>query len=278
MSGTMPRLLSKLCLVTGAAQNIGRAIAEQFVAEGAAVVCVDRNEPELLAVCEGIRKTGGTAIPQVVDLAQAEAVEQMVREAAEHLGGLDVVVNNAYAGPYRNLLEQDNAGWEQALAVGLTAPMIACRTAIPYLRQRGGGSLINLGSINSFKPSNHMAAYAAVKGGIVNLTRQIAVSYGPDGVRCNAICPGYITQDQREAMFREKPLERERVLSTIPLRRLGTGADIAHAAVYLASDESRFLTGQALIVDGGSTAQNANVPTHYFEQAVRNASGAGASG
>jgi len=263
------RLPNKIAIVTGAAQNIGRAIAERFAAEGASVLLVDMKEEQLAEVREGIRATGGIAEFFAADLRIPDEVERMVATAVEQFGGLDIVVNNAYTGPYKKLTDQDNEGWESALAIGLTAPMIACRAAVPHLEKRGGGSLINIGSINSIRPAPAMAAYSAVKGGIVNLTRNIAVAYGPKQIRCNAICPGFITHDQRDAMFREKPLELERVLSTLPMRRLGQPIDIAHAAVFLASDESTFVNGHSLYVDGGSTIQNANVPTHYFEQAVR---------
>lgn len=237
--------------------------------EGAKVWLVDRKEPELASVCAGIRDRGGIAEPYVADLTITCEVEKMVNQAAETFGGLDIVVNNAYTGPYKKLLDQDDEGWQQGIAIGLTAAMVACRTAIPFLQQRGGGSLINLGSINSFKPGGNMAVYSAVKGGIVNLSRQIAVTYGESGIRCNALCPGFITHDQRNENFAKHPLELERVLATIPVRRLGVGEDIANAALFLASDESTFVTGHSLVVDGGSTIQNANVPTHYFEKALR---------
>lgn len=263
------RLKSKIAIVTGAGRNIGRAIAERFAAEGASVLIVDVDEDSLSEVDELIKKRGGVSEPLVADLSSAEEVERLVPTAVDTFGGLDIVVNNAYAGPYKKLTDQDNEGWEKALAIGLTAPMIVCRAAIPHLQRRGGGSLVNIGSINSIRPNAPMAAYSAVKGGLVNLTRNIAVTYGPLQIRCNAICPGYITHSQRNAMFREKPLEKERVLSTLPMRRLGVPDDIAHAAVFLASDESAFINGHSLYVDGGSTVQNAVMPTFYFEQALR---------
>ena len=263
------RLKNQRALITGAAQNIGRAIAVRFAEEGAAVALADIQEEPIVELASEIKAKGGKAVAIPTDLADRSAVEAMVERAISELGGLDVLVNNAYNGPYKALTGQDDAGWDRAIAIGVHAIMAACRKAVRQMQKQGGGSIINLGSINSFTPAPSMAVYSAVKGAVVNFSRQLAVEYGPDGIRTNALCPGYITHDKRNAMFEEKPLELDRVLATIPLRKLGQCEDIANAALFLAGDESGFVNGHSLVVDGGSTIQNARTPTVPFESALR---------
>lgn len=263
------RLSGKRALVTGAAQNIGRAIAERFAAAGATVVLADRQEDPIRELADRFSDVGGRALAIPVDLTQRHEAEAMVDRAIEAFGGLDVLVNNAYTGPYKRLTDQDDEGWDRAMAVGVHAIMGTCRRAIPHMIEAGHGSIINVGSMNSFNPAASMAVYSAVKGAVVNFSRQLAVDYGPSGVRCNALCPGFITHAKRNQVFREKPLEKERVLATIPLRRLGECEDIAHAALFLASDESSFMTGQCLVIDGGAIMQNPRMVTHPFEASLR---------
>ena len=262
----MKRLAGKIALVTGASQNIGRAIAETFAREGASVAIVDVKAELLKEVSAWIAATGANVLPIVADLYQKNEVQKMMSTCIEHFGRVDVLVNNAYVGPYVPLHKQKDDEWDRALALGLTAPMIACRAAIPVMKENGGGSIINIGSINSFCPGDSHAVYSAVKGGIVNFSRQIGNTYGRDGIRCNALCPGYITHDERDKDFIENPVNKKKVLATIPLNRLGVGQDIANAALFLASDESSFMTSQTLVIDGGSISQNAAMPVHKFEQ------------
>jgi 3-oxoacyl-[acyl-carrier protein] reductase len=259
------KLAQRTAFVTGAAQNIGKGIAERFAAEGARVVCVDRNRAGAQAVASAI---GGGAIALEADLTSTAACAAAVAEAERVCGGIDILVNNAYAGPYKSVVNQDDASWATALAIGLTAMMALCRATLPGMIARKRGVIVNLGSINSFTPCYGMAAYAAVKGGIVNFTRQIAVEYGPHGIRANSICPGWINNPQRIAEFAAKPIEEARITSLIPLRRCGTDDDCARAAVFLASDDAAFITGQSLLVDGGQSVQNAKMATWPFQEAL----------
>lgn len=259
------RLANKTALVTGAAQNIGAAIARHFAAQGARVVLVDRNLTAAAALAATLPHD---ALALGADLTSTAECARVVREAEAACGCIDILVNNAYAGPYKSVINQDDESWAFALSIGLTAMMATCRAALPAMVARGSGNIINLGSINSFTPCFSMAAYAAVKGGIVNFTRQLAVEYGHQGVRANSLCPGFITNPVRDAEFAAKPLEKDRITSLIPLRRLGTDDDCAQAAVFLASDESSFLTGQALVLDGGQSVQNAKMATWPFADAI----------
>jgi NAD(P)-dependent dehydrogenase (short-subunit alcohol dehydrogenase family) len=258
------RLTGRTALVTGAAQNIGRGIATRFAAEGARVVVVDRQQAAAAEVAAAI---GGEAI--AADLTNVAACHQVVAEAERRVGGIDILVNNAYAGTDAPLTEQDDAVWETSLAIGLTAMMALCRACLGGMCARGRGSIINLSSINAFAPALGMPAYAAVKGGIVSFTRQIAVEYGPHGVRANSLCPGHILNERFRTLFAADPVESARFMSAIPLRRSGTNDDCASAAVFLASDEASFITGHSLVVDGGQTAQSARVRSYAFAEALR---------
>jgi NAD(P)-dependent dehydrogenase (short-subunit alcohol dehydrogenase family) len=259
------KLNGKTALVTGAAQNIGAAIARRFASEGARVVIVDCQEA---AAAELAATLDHDAFAIAADLSSTTECSRVVREAEQRCGHLDILVNNAYAGPYKSITEQDDESWHFALAIGLTAMMATCRAALPGMIARGSGTIINLGSINSFTPCYGMAAYAAVKGGICNFTRQLAVEYGERGIRANTLCPGFITNPSRDAEFAASPIERARIISLIPLRRVGTDDDCARAAVFLASDDSAFITGHDLLVDGGQSIQNAKMATWPFAEAL----------
>lgn len=259
------KLQEKTALVTGAAQNIGLAISRQFIAEGARVVLVDRKAETLARVAAEL---GPRAIPIDADLSSTPECARVIAESEKKVGHLDILVNNAYAGPYKSVVDQDDESWNLALSIGLTAMMALTRASLPGMIERGSGSIINLGSINSHTPAFSMAAYATVKGGICNFTRQIAVEYGWKGIRANSLCPGYITNPEREADFEAHPLERERVTSGIPLRRVGTDDECARAAVFLASEDASFITGQDLLVDGGQSVQNVKMATWPFAEAI----------
>ncbi|NRA36506.1 MAG: SDR family oxidoreductase, partial [Planctomycetes bacterium] len=239
-------LKNKICIVTGAAQNIGLGIATACIEAGATVIMLDHNEK---LVSSEANKLGDKAFPMAIDLRDSTACDQIIKDIEQQHGRIDVVVNNAYKGYYQSLEKMTDQAWNEEIAIGLTAMMAICRAALPGMIQRGSGVFVNTGSINSFTPAYGMSAYATIKAGILNFTRQLAVEYGPQGIRANSVCPGYISNPEREKEFAEKPIERKRIEATIPLRQLGSDADVAEAVIFLASDSSRFITGHSLVVD-----------------------------
>jgi NAD(P)-dependent dehydrogenase (short-subunit alcohol dehydrogenase family) len=251
------RLVGERALVTGSTSGIGAAIAVELGAEGAAVVVHGRDEARGRAVVERISETGGSAQLVVADLGAEAACTDLVARAADAVGGLSVLVNNAVASPDgtdSTVAEMDSAYWEQAVRLNLTAPMWLCRAALPHLREAGHGSIINISSRQGERPSAGLAAYAATKGGLNALTRALAVEGAPDAIRCNTISPGYVFNERRDA---DMTPERRTRLEAMHLTRLGEARDIALAAVYLASSESEFLTGINLQLDGGGSIARA---------------------
>jgi len=229
------------------------------------VVMADHNPQTLEAATAEL---GERAVPVVCDLRRIDDCKRLIATAEERCGRVDVVVNNAYKGYYQSLEQLTDEAWQEELAIGLTAMMATCRAALPGMLARGRGAIVNTGSRNSYTPAYGMAAYATVKAGILNFTRQIAVQYGPQGIRANSICPGFITHAKREAHFDAHPLERKRIEATIPLRRVGHDGEIAEASLFLASDSSSFVTGASLVVDGGATVQNPKMVTWPMQEAL----------
>lgn len=246
------RLEGKAALITGAGEGMGRAAAVLFAREGARVGVLDIDRERAEATVEAIRGAGGEALPLVGDVSSSSDVRAAVAAAVEAFGALHVLYNNAGVwltgdGPVTELAEEV---WERVLAVNLTGVYVCCRYGIPELVRSGGGSVINTASPVAVRPEPVYDAYVASKGGVVSLTRSIAQYYARFGVRANVLMPGNIETAMTGPAL-EDPRYREHFLRTTPLGRAGRPEDVAYAALYLASDESSFVTGSIQWVDGG---------------------------
>ncbi|WP_448580010.1 SDR family NAD(P)-dependent oxidoreductase [Thermaurantiacus sp.] len=256
MSG---RVAGKVALVTGAAMGLGEAIARALAREGAAVMLTDREVDKGEAVASDIAASGGKARFRAHDVAVEADWEAAVAATLEAFGGLDVLVNNAgVSGGMLPLLEHSLEDWRRIMAVNLDGVFLGMRHAGPAMVARGGGSVINLSSILGKVGLAHAAAYCASKGGVTLLTKAAAIEWAPLGIRVNSLHPGFIdTPMVANALHAVENGNEMRValMAAHPMGRFGVPAEIASAVLFLASDESRFMTGAELVVDGGYTAQ-----------------------
>ncbi len=246
------RMAGERAVVTGSTSGIGKAIATMFGREGAAVCVTGRDATRGAAVADGIRAAGGTACFVAADLRDEEACARLIEAAAEQLGGLTVLVNNAAGGEGGDgaVASVTTAAWEAIFRVNVTAPFWLCRAAIPHLRTAGHGAIVNVSTRQAERASKGFSAYVASKSALNGLTRSIAVDYAGERIRCNTISPGYVLNERRDASIAS---ERRTRYEAMHLTRLGEADDIAYAAVYLASRESEYLTGINLQLDGGSS-------------------------
>jgi meso-butanediol dehydrogenase/(S,S)-butanediol dehydrogenase/diacetyl reductase len=245
----MSRLEGKAALVTGGGSGIGRAICEGFAAEGASVVVADIAGDRAEEVAAEI---GGRAVQ--ADVTVAADVARMV-EAAERV---DVLVNNAGYGTANDLLEIDEETWDDEVAINLKAAFLCSKAVLPGMIERGGGVIVNIASVNGLAFFAN-EPYSAAKAGMINLTRSMAARYGPRGVRAVAIAPGTIRTPLWQERVDKEPAIFERLVRWYPLRRVGEPEDVAAAAVFLASDDAAWITGEVLRVDGGLLAGNAQM-------------------
>jgi NAD(P)-dependent dehydrogenase (short-subunit alcohol dehydrogenase family) len=263
------RLEGKVALITGSTSGIGRGTANLFAAEGAKVVVNGRRRDWGERVVDEIRAAGGEAAYFQADLAESKAVRDLVGFAIDTYGRLDVLMNNAYWNQLGSALELSEEDWDHSIAVMLKAPFLACQEAIPHMVRQGGGSIISTSSVHGYLAGHKRIAYETAKAGLINMMRQVAVDFGPQGIRANSICPGGVAVEQSEQRIRENPNLARRWEVVYPLRRIGRPLDIAYAALYLASDESSWVTGTTMIVDGGMTCQLQDSLGPGYEEYVR---------
>jgi cyclopentanol dehydrogenase len=249
------RLDGKVALVTGAAQGIGRGIAGRFAAEGARVAVVDLKRDVGERTVSEIEAAGGTAFFHEADVAEEAQIRGMIAAAVARYGKLDVLVNNAVWTRRGSVTELDPADWNRALNVGCTAVFLGCKHAIPEMIKAGGGSIVTISSPHGVLASANNAAYVTLKAAVINLMRNVAIDYGHQGIRANAILPGLIVHEGNEHRHAADPDRAELNRKLFLSGRVGTPEDIGYAALYLASDESSFITGTALVVDGGLLCQ-----------------------
>lgn len=248
------RLSGKVAIITGGGSGFGEGIAKRFAAEGASVVIGDLNMAGAERVAADINKAGQKALPVAADVSQNGQMKALVEKAVEAFGGLDIMVNNAGM-PQRNasLLDTDEATFDKIFAVNVKSIYLSAQHAIPEMRKRGGGAFINIASTAGVRPRPGLVWYNGSKGAVITLTRAMAVELAPEQIRVNALNPvAGLTPMLKEFMGGEEtPEMKAKFVSTIPIGRFSTPADIANAALYLASDEANFITGVCMEVDGG---------------------------
>lgn len=237
-------------IVTGAASGIGAATAMRFLTEGYSVVLFDINAQGAHEVAE---RSGYATKALVVhgDAGDEACVREAVARATEQFGAVDVMVNNVGVEINGTIEEQSREDWDRHVSVNLTSVFLFSKYCIPTMRTRGGGSIINISSVHAFVSWPRCAAYDATKAGIFGITRALAIDHGPDGIRVNAICPGYIRTPMLERWFASTEDGEQKAAQAHPLRRIGEPVEIANAILFLASEQASFITGAVLTVDGG---------------------------
>ena len=253
----MARLLNKVALVTGGGSGIGRACALVFAQEGARVTVAGRRPDPLAAVAAEIYNAGGEALAMHCDVTDAADVARAIETCVNRFGKINVVVNSAGALVVATAEETSDHDWQQILAVNLTGTFLMSRAVLPELRKAGGGSIVNIGSILGLLSMKSRVAYTAAKSGVTGLTRAMALDHAHEGIRVNCICPSVTETEMMANVIAAQPdpeAYRRMRAAQIPLGRLGRPEDVAQMALYLASDESSWVTGAALPLDGGLSA------------------------
>ena len=250
------RLQDKVSIITGGASGMGRVAARMFAAEGAKVVVADVTEPAAQSVVDEVTAAGGKAVAVAADVSKEADAKRMVEAAVDAFGRVDVLYNNAGIMPEadHSVIDTSVDDWDRVMAVNVRGVFLGCKYAIPRMVEQGSGSIINIASfVALIGCSNPQDAYTASKGAVLSLTRSLAVQFAPQGVRSNAICPGPVeTPLLMDWLVKDEEAKRIR-LARNPTGRFGKPEEIVHMAIYLASDESRWTNGAALVVDGGIT-------------------------
>lgn len=253
-TGGDTRLAGKTALITGAGSGIGKAIARTFSDSGARVILGDISE-------EAVRQTANEidgALPLQVDVSSADSMKSFIDRAYSESGQIDILCNNAGIGSTQNVADEDVDTWDQVFGVNARGVFLGCKYVIPRMIEHGGGTIVNTASVAGLIGLNNRAAYCASKGAVIALTKQIAVSYVKDGIRCNCVCPGTVDSPWVGRLLEaagDPAAERANLIARQPMGRLGQPEEVARAVLYLASDDSAFMTGSELVIDGGILAQ-----------------------
>ncbi|MFD7749957.1 SDR family NAD(P)-dependent oxidoreductase [Streptomyces sp. NPDC059698] len=257
----MHRLQDKVAVITGAGSGIGRAAAQLMSAQGARVVVADYDTQAAQETARLITAAGGTALPLTVNVLEENSITTMIDATVEEYGALHVLCNHVGGTNPRtdlDLLRMDMDEFDRAITLNMRSTLLGSRHAIPHMIRAGGGSIINTASVAALVGDVLQTAYGAVKAAVVSITKSTAAQYGPKNIRCNAIAPGAVMTPALENNLPQEVIESLKAGNALPY--LGSPEDIAHTMVFLASEESRYLTGQLLVVDGGMTMQSSAAP------------------
>jgi NAD(P)-dependent dehydrogenase (short-subunit alcohol dehydrogenase family) len=258
MQGMKMKLQDRAAVITGAGSGIGRAMALQFAREGARVLAADVNAAAAEETAALVREAGGEALPLQVNVTEPAEVRAMLERARDAFGGVQILCNNAGIGSTTDVVDCEPDEWDRVMAVNVKGVFLGCKYAIPIMLAGGGGSIVNTASVAGMVGIVKRAVYCASKGAVIALTKQVAVEYVEQGIRCNCVCPGTVdspwvgrllsqTEDPQSA--------RAALVARQPIGRLGTPEEVAAAALYLCSDDASFITGSSLVLDGGWTAK-----------------------
>lgn len=249
------KLQDKVAIVTGGGSGIGRAISVKFAIEGATVIIADIEADDAAKTAEIIKEITGKdqGVPVVADVTLAETADTLIETAVNKCGRLDILVNNAGISDMASVCDMEDARWREVMAINLDAHFLLCKRAIPVMQKAGGGKVINIASAMGLMAHEMAAAYSVSKAGVVQLTKQMALDYGEDNITVNAICPGIINTQMTGFMLVDDEIS-DFYKSVTPMRRIGLPEDVANLALFLASDDSSFITGTAIPVDGGVIA------------------------
>jgi NAD(P)-dependent dehydrogenase (short-subunit alcohol dehydrogenase family) len=251
------RLKNKVSLITGGGTGIGAATARLMAKEGAFVAVAGRRAEPLNNVVKSVEDAGGRAIALAGDVIHQQDCQRFVDETVQRFGHLHILVNNAGTSTVGTAIETNPEQWHRVMETNATATFMMCRCGLPHIIKAGGGSIVNISSVSGIRGNRERTAYNASKGAVCNLTKNLAVDFGHNGVRVNAVLPGLVETDMpRYFMTRDGTTWEEVVANALPkypLGRIGKPEDVAHCAVFLASDEAAWITGQLISVDGGLT-------------------------
>lgn len=252
------RLKDKVAIITGGSQGIGEGIAKKLGEHGAKIIIADINEETGATALEALTSAGIESIFVKTDVSNEESVIHMIQNAVQQFGGIDILINNAAVVLRKSAVDTSFDEWQKVIGVNLTGAFLCSKYAIPEIEKRGGGAIVNIASWHAEKTITRLAAYAASKGGMTALTRQMSLDCGPLNIRVNAVCPSTVDTpmlqhtfaglDDPEAAFKQ-------TLAFQPLGRIGTIEDIANACLFMVSDEASYVSGQTLMVDGAAIAK-----------------------
>ncbi|WP_308637961.1 SDR family NAD(P)-dependent oxidoreductase [Paenibacillus silvisoli] len=247
----------KVVIVTGGGSGIGRAVCHRFAREGAAVIAVDRHAESGEAVAAEIAEAGSMAAAMQADVSSEADVKRVVASTLEVYGRIDVLVNNAAVCPQMRITDMSLQGWNEVIANNLTSVFLFCREVLPVMAQNGGGAVVNVSSVHALATLDGYSAYAASKGGIVSLTRAVALDYAKQKIRVNAVLPGAVHTPMLERSIKSLDTPREEIMKqwneAQPIGRVGEADEIASVVLFAASPDNSFMTGAVLVADGGMT-------------------------
>ena len=268
----MSRLDGRVAIVTGGALGIGGATSRRLAADGAKVLIADYDEAAGQENVRRITAAGGEAVASIIDVSKPGDIQRMVEETVERWGRVDVLVQNAFSVVslegeiYGDAVSVPEEQWDKGMAVLTKAIYLGAKHVVPHMRRQGGGAIVNLGSVHSVLQEWDNLVYESGKAAVLGMTRQMAVQYGPDNIRVNAIGPGHILTEGLTKMWESNPTGLQFFEQTYPLRRSGTPDEAAAAIAFLCSDDASFITGAMLMVDGGLTVQ---LPEHLAARQAR---------